>query len=509
MKKLKLVLVTGRAACRLIEEIAEKLERELSVEARVLCLPIPVAAMMTTEYLERELPKHAEALAGADVVMIPGYTKGDASGLSSALGLRVVKGPKHAGDILLAVKALLSGAELSPTQPADELLLEQRAAIEREVLEKARARAAAERHFNIRKAPVSPHYPLVIFELYLLGRGEVLPAHWRGAAESADLVSIGVGEGIDASTVLEFIEALRREVSKPLGLDAADPSLVVELAGAVDFITSFPADNVDWLVKHGGVLRDKPVVLTASQGKCEERVEELLGALEKARKHGFSKLVLDPVLSPPLQGLAESMRAYLELKKASPAPVLMGVGNVTELSDVDSHGLNALLAFIGVEVGIELYLTTEASAKTRGCVRELRRALDMAVVARELKKPPKDTAIELLLLKSKKLYTPELPKAPLTVKAVEKHSWAPDPRGYFKIAVDYVNGEIVVQHYEYGAEAPTVEIRGENPYAILKAIVERGLASRADHFFYLGYELAKAEAALKLGRNYEQDRDLF
>ncbi len=71
---------------------------------------------------------------------------------------------------------------------------------------------------------------------------------------------------------------------------------------------------------------------------------------------------------------------------------------MVELYDADSVGMNALLAGgIAKELSINLLLTTEVSAKAKGSVRELRRAVDM-----NLFDMPKDLGFDLLILKEKR-----------------------------------------------------------------------------------------------------------
>jgi dihydropteroate synthase len=50
---------------------------------------------------------------------------------------------------------------------------------------------------------------------------------------------------------------------------------------------------------------------------------------------------------------------------------------------------------------------------------------------------------------------------------------------------------------------------GTEPSAIFREILERKLASSPEHFYYLGKELWKAKTALKLGKDYIQDEELF
>ena len=50
---------------------------------------------------------------------------------------------------------------------------------------------------------------------------------------------------------------------------------------------------------------------------------------------------------------------------------------------------------------------------------------------------------------------------------------------------------------------------GVDAESVLAEVLGRGLVSRLDHAAYLGRELAKAEAALKSGKGYVQDAELF
>jgi dihydropteroate synthase-like protein len=503
----KILLVTGELAKPLVEEYAKRaVERVRGVEIRVLTLPLKVAAMMNAEYLARVLPEYKEAIRDVDIVIVPGYTQGDLSGLKSTLGVPVVKGTRYAYDIPLLIELLARHVELSPIKPADDIVESIRAHIEEEVLREARKRAEGDFYFKIRDFPVSSHYPLVLLELYAESESPLVLSE---SVNYADVVLVGFPIGFNRTSALRVLKSTRDSVNKPVGVDTLDLELIREAYELVDLINGIQCNNLKDFDKVS-FLREKPVIVTSTGKSAAERVELLKKCSEVLVKHGFEKVILDPVLSPPLSGLADSLEAYSALKRELPrTPLLMGVGNVTELSDADSIGLNALLAFLGVEIGVELYLVTEASIKTRGATRELRQALEMAVVARELKRPPKDLTRSLLIVKSKKRSTQLLPQARTIIRALEKSPLSLDPKGYFKVSVDYELGEIVLQHYSYGSSEPTLEIRGKDPYAILTEIEKRDLASQSRHYFYLGSEITKAYIALKLGREYVQDIDLF
>src|SRR5262249_549817 len=109
---------------------------------------------------------------------------------------------------------------------------------------------------------------------------------------------------------------------------------------------------------------------------------------------------IDPVLEPISLGVAASLGRYLEVRRGYPgAEMLMGGGKLTELTDVDSAGVNVLLLGFCQEVGIRSVLTTQVINWCRSCVRELdlvRRLVHFACV-RGL--PPKHVEPDLVLLR--------------------------------------------------------------------------------------------------------------
>ncbi|HEX9130655.1 MAG TPA: hypothetical protein VF844_00035 [Ktedonobacteraceae bacterium] len=82
-----------------------------------------------------------------------------------------------------------------------------------------------------------------------------------------------------------------------------------------------------------------------------------------------------------------------------------------------------------------------------------------------------------------------------------------DPKGYFVITLDRSESQIILRHY-LPDHTPAHEMRGRTAGSMLLGLIREGLVSRLSHAGYLGGELAKAEAALRLGVRvrYEQDR---
>jgi len=72
-----------------------------------------------------------------------------------------------------------------------------------------------------------------------------------------------------------------------------------------------------------------------------------------------------------------------------------------------------------------------------------------------------------------------------------------DPNGYFIITLDRAAGEIVVRHH-LTDNSPAHEVRGRSGEPLLLGLLREGLISQLSHAGYLGAELARAEAALRL-----------
>jgi tetrahydromethanopterin S-methyltransferase subunit A len=82
-----------------------------------------------------------------------------------------------------------------------------------------------------------------------------------------------------------------------------------------------------------------------------------------------------------------------------------------------------------------------------------------------------------------------------------------DPKGYFVITVDREEEQILLRHY-LPDHTPAHEMRGRVAGSMFLGLLREGLVSQLSHAGYLGEELAKAEAALRLGLRYDQDRPL-
>jgi len=501
----RILLVTGR--------LAEPLVRRYGKGCDVFVTPVSVAAFLTPEMIVRYLKKAGIKSEDYDLILIPGLVRGSAGLIEDELGIPAFKGPRNAMDIPQTLKALDEGFKLSREKPADELFsfdaLKKVEDIRNKTKNKRYIEKALRKPWNvlIGELPVGKDFPARIL-------GEIVDAPKLGIEktvekalyylrEGADIIDIGMVAG---ETNLDFIESLpeiRERLQEngfnvPISFDSLNTGEIERALDYADLFLSIDEGNLE------GLVTEKPAVLIPTNQKKGffptrplERVDFLEMLKERALDLGYRTVIPDPILEH-VPHLARSVAAFQLYRERNPNDVLLaGVGNVVELYDADSVGMNALLAGIAKELSINLLLTTEVSAKAKGSVRELRRTVDM-----NLFDMPKDLGFDLLLLKEKRASDWRFEPAGEVVEAEERPVELESV--YFRIWVE--GGKIWVNAHR-GTEA-VLTVVGEEPNAIIDTILDRFEIS-ARHAFYLGRELEKAHTALKLRRSYVQEVGLF
>ena len=163
------------------------------------------------------------------------------------------------------------------------------------------------------------------------------------------------------------------------------------VAAGAELVLSVNGSNID-------VARD-----LAGSGARVVVVPELGGSLETLEP-SLEKLIdwkvpylIDPIIEPIGHGFMASLERYAEVRRRYPdAEMLMGIGNITELTAADSTGVNAILMAVCQELGVRAVLTTEVIPWARGAVRELdvaRRLMHFAMTQQTIPKGVDDRLV--------------------------------------------------------------------------------------------------------------------
>jgi dihydropteroate synthase-like protein len=435
-----LLCVTGKLAEPALRRTLAELAPVAGFEFSVAVLPITAVALATTPWIAR----HLEVPAGVDRVLLPGLCQGDLAPVAATAGVPVERGPKDLRDL---PEFFGAPAGPPPDYGAHDITI------------------LAEINHAPRLAPDE-----------ILTRAKAL------RAEGADVIDLGCDPGTTWAGVGAAVRALRGEGLR-VSVDSFDPAEVeAAVAAGAELILSVNSSNRTAARSWGCEVVAVPDVPATLEG-LDRTVETLVGAGVPFR--------IDPILEPIGFGLAASLGRYLEVRRRYPqAEMLMGVGNLTELTDVDSAGVNVLLLGFCQEVGIRSVLTTEVINWCRSCVRELdlaRRLVHYACARRVL---PKRLEPDLVLLRDPKL------------------------REYGEQTLRELAGRVTDRNFRLFAERGLLHVfnaalflQGTDPFALF-AEMRRLEDIDPAHAFYLGYEMAKAVTALTLGKNYVQDQAL-
>jgi dihydropteroate synthase-like protein len=513
-----ILLVTGKLA----EPLVRKYAAESEVKTEVKPMPVSVATFLSTKILVDGLrnlnPKNYSML------LVPGLTRCDLEKVEAALGLPTFKGSKHAADIPLVLNNL-DKVRLSKELPADLVLRSEILASARKTLEKIEAGAKASlskpHNFLIGKgesavAAGKDFPPRIIAEIVdapLLSEDQLLATAERYLKSGAEIIDIGmIADKGMPEKIPRLISTIKDNFNVPVSIDTlSGEEIRVAIDAGADMIISINGGVID---EFAGL--EIPAVLIPVDQKRgyyprspAEKVEYLLDLVRKANELGYARVIADPIMEPVNQGFVESLMSFYELRSRRPdLPIMMGLGNVVELYDADSVGMVALLAGAAGELNVSFLLMVEASDKTHGGVAEVRRAREMMTLAKFRGSVPKDLGIDLLRLKEKRRLSDEPSKEIERMEAIQAKAPAgfkPDPRGSFKIFIR--EDEIIAVLYK-GTSAKVV-IRGRTAEEVSHEIARGGLVSDVEHAAYLGRELQKAEIAIRAGRGYVQDEDLF
>jgi dihydropteroate synthase-like protein len=217
-------------------------------------------------------------------------------------------------------------------------------------------------------------------------------------------------------------------------------------------------------------------------------VDSLFEAIDQATQWGL-RIMADPVLDPIHFGFTESLLRYAKVRQARPeTPMLMGTGNLTELTEADTSGITALLLGICSELAIGNVLVVQVSPHTRRTLEEHDAARRLMYAAKRDQSLPKGYGGQLLQIH-------ELSPFAVTSDDIAEIAGQVRDRNYrIEVAEDGI--------HIYNATSHHVATDALSLYPKL------GVENDAAHAFYLSHELMKAEIAFLLGKRYAQDEPL-
>jgi dihydropteroate synthase-like protein len=431
----RILFLTGHLARPRLEKVLAG--TELGFAWSIVDIGVKVAALMTESIIIRRLPRPVTA----DRVMVPGRCRADLARLAAEFGVPFERGPEELKD--------LPGWFGKRGHALD--------------LSRHDMRIFAE-----------------IVDASALPVAAILARAQKMCAAGADVIDLGCLPDTPFPHLEETVQELHRN-SIRVSVDSADPQELLRggRAGA-GFLLSLTEKTLDVAAETGA----QPVLIPEPHGD----LPSLWRAAEAADRRGIPAM-LDPILDPIHYGFMQSLTRYAEVRRRLPdADILMGTGNLTELTDADSGGVTATLLGICSELHIRNLLVVQVSPHTRRTIQEHDAARRIMFAAREDASLPKDYGAALLVLHDRKPF----PYSPAEI--AELAAQVKDDNFRIEIAEDGIHV------YNRGRHEVA-----QDAFALFGKL---GVEKDGAHAFYLGAELMRAEIAWRLGKRYAQDEPL-
>ncbi|QDT39401.1 DUF6513 domain-containing protein [Stratiformator vulcanicus] len=441
MTRERILFVTGHLAEHSLRNVLQQAGGGSTFDFDVEVIGVNVAAFITPKLVSRRL--HLEHR--YDRVILPGWCDGELDDLERQFETRFERGPFDLYDL----PEYLSGKKS-------------------------------------RKADLSRYDIEIIAEINHAPRlddAELMRIARDYRERGADVIDVGCVPGEPSERMGEIVDRLVRDGHRVSidSFDAAEVSAAID-AGA-ELVLSCNSSNVAALSGCGA-----EVVVIPDDPKYPETMTDVIDRLEAAG----TRYRLDPILEPIGFGFAESLVRYRETRRRWPnARMMMGVGNLTELTEVDSAGVNFLLAACCQEWGIKSVLTTQVINWCRSSVQELdvaRRLVRHSLTERAL---PKHVDSSLAMLRDPKAVRISDEELCVVANAIR------DANFRVFVAEDGIHLMNRDGHWS-----------GDDPFEVFDAMHREVGPLEPSHSFYLGYELSKAATAMTLGKTYRQDQSL-
>lgn len=299
--------------------------------------------------------------------------------------------------------------------------------------------------------------------------------------DGADVIDLGCLPGVEFPHLESAVETLR-QAGHRVSVDSLQPEELIRggRAGA-ELLVSLTEDTL-WVAD--ALPGRIPVLVPREHGDLDSLDRAIAGMQERGRPY-----LVDPILDPFPFGLVTSLGRFGEIRRRYPeAELFMGLGNATELMEADSVGINALLTAVAQELGPVHLLTTQVSPHCRQAVREVDLGSRLMATAARAGTLPKGFSSGLLALRDR------------------------DPFRYSPEEIEALAGQVRDPSFRVQVSREGIHVfnrdgchTATDPFALF---AELGVEGDADHAFYLGVELARAQIAWQLGKVYCQDEPL-
>lgn len=440
-----LLFVTGKLAEKSLDKVLSDIQANSKqvgsktppFKYRIEQVGVSVAALMTPELISRRL----KDVGDAEKMILPGLCQGDLSQLHRQYGIPAERGPNDLKDL----PQYFGQQGVAPD------------------LSKHSVKIFAE----IVDAPV-------LSVEGVLAKAEVY------RSQGANVIDLGCLPNTPFKNLAESIAALK-EAGFQVSVDSMDSDELL-LAGqsGADYLLSLTEKNL-WIADE---VASTPILIPAKPGN----MASLYRAIEHCLKQN-KPFVADAILDPIHFGLTDSIVRYHKLRKKYPdINIMMGVGNLTELTDADTTGINATLFGLISEMNINAVLATSVSPHAVNAIAEADAARRIMYRAKEDNRLPRGYSQGLLGLHDRK---------PFPYNAAEIDEIAAqikDPS--FRIMVS----ESGVHVFNRDGTQLAVD-----PFTFYPKL---GVDQDASHAFYLGVELGRAQIAWQLKKRYIQDEEL-
>ena len=286
-----LLFLTGKLAEKSLHKVLESMQSsEFTYEVHQI--GVSVAALMTTDLIARRL----KDVSKFDKVILPGRCRGDVDVLAKQLGKPVERGPEELKDL--------------------------------------------PQHFghSAKKSDLSNYSTYIFAEIVdapNMSIDEIIARAEKYKHDGANVIDLGCLPNTPFDHLAESVQALKQAGFKVSVDSLLAEDLVTGGKAGADFLLSLQYNSL-WVLEKVDSI---PIVI----GDPPNNMRSLYKTVDTLIREGV-RFIADPILDPINFNFTESIVRYRNLRKRYPdIEIMMGVGNLTELTDADTSGINAVL----------------------------------------------------------------------------------------------------------------------------------------------------------------------